>query len=492
MKKTINLLFASLFLCFFACEDAIDIDQPGRLDTGSAFQSIDDLQLGLLGAYNNLDITYQMSLTSRFTDEVYTGEQNGGQGDGLLNFNISPTTGEVANIWSSNYSAIWLANRIIDAAASLDRADDPTAYDDILGQAHAIRAFAHFQILTYFSTDYTDDNALAGILIDFAAPDIFVALPRNTNGEFYTLINSDLDTAAALITTDQGNKFMGQDFITALRARMAAYRGNYTQADTYAAQLLLSYPIANQTQFTNMFDDADFTEVIFSLERSVGDDYDGQGTAGGGWAGSLFAFIDAGASGGPFLEISRATYNIMDGTSDVRLSRSVNLAQSSPDPGYVGNPNFLNDDILLVFKYPGSGGQPLMNDLKVFRAAEMLLIRAEAAADANDLAAAAGFVKQLRDARFGFPQSVSFANQTEAFGAILDERRLELLFEGHRWVDLKRIGARGNRSIDRDTYECSFLAGCTLPTSDHRFTLPIPQIELDGNVTIRTQQNPGY
>lgn len=134
-----------------------------------------------------------------------------------------------------------------------------------------------------------------------------------------------------------------------------------------------------------------------------------------------------------------------------------------------------------------------MNDLKIFRSSEMLFIRAEAAADANDFTTVANLIDDLRDARFGTDVSTPTpANQTEAFGLILDERRLELIFEGHRWVDLKRIGTRGNRAIDRDAWECSFVSGCTLPNEDFRFTMPIPQTELDGNVTIRSQQNPGY
>ena len=121
----------------------------------------------------------------------------------------------------------------------------------------------------------------------------------------------------------------------------------------------------------------------------------------------------------------------------------------------------------------------------------MLLIRAEAAADAGDLTGAANLLKELRDARYGAPQAVqSFADETEAFGAILDERRLELLFEGHRWVDLKRLGNRGNRAIDRDAKECENLAGCTLPNSDYRFTLPIPLSETTANSGV--DQNDGY
>ena len=474
-----------------SCNDAIEIEQPGRLGADNAFQSISDLRGGLLGAYNFLDTTPEMGFTASFTDESYRGRDNGGQNQNTLNFNVNSNSGYAFSIWSNNYGAIGLANRIIAAAGNIDRNDDPTEYDNVLGQAYAIRAFSHFQVLTYFSTDYTDDSALAGLLLTEPTTDIFASVPRSTNGEFYTQIESDLNTAAGLITSDEGVTFMGQDFITALRARAAAYRGQYGVADGLAASLLADYPIANQAQYFAMYDDTDFTEVIFSLERSRNDSYDGQGLAGGGWAGSLFAFIDPSAGGGPFMEISRSTYNIMDNTPDIRLPRSVNLAESTIDPGYVTNDNFINDDVLLVFKYPGSDGQPLMNDLKVFRSAEMLLIRAEAAADANNLTAAAGFIDQLRDARFGSDQPTpNYGSQTEAFGGILDERRLEMLFEGHRWVDIKRLGARGNRSIDRDAKECSFLAGCTLPNTDFRFTLPIPLSELTANSGV--QQNPGY
>ena len=81
------------------------------------------------------------------------------------NFNINSSNGYASGIWSSYYGAIGMANRVIAAAAAgVDRDEDPTAYDNVLGEAYAIRAFAHFGILTWFSTDYEDDDALAGIL----------------------------------------------------------------------------------------------------------------------------------------------------------------------------------------------------------------------------------------------------------------------------------------------------------------------------------------
>lgn len=492
MKNIIfKIIIVTGITMFVGCNDAIDIEQPGRLSAENAFITIDDMQSGLLGAYNNLDNTYEIGFTAVLTDETYRGTDNGGQNLELLNFNINSSSGWPASIWISNYAAIDMANRIIEASETIDSSEDPDTYNNVLGQAYAIRAYCHFKILTYFSTDYTDDSALAGILMDAPTDDLFATAARSTNGEFYTFINSDLTLAEDLINQDLGYKFITQDFLTAVRARMAAYRQQYVLADQYAASLLNTYPIANQTQYFDMYDDVDTTESIFSLERTDNDSYDVQGSGGGGWAGSLFASVDASISGSPFMEMSRSVYNILSlNTDDIRYTRNLNTSESLIDPTYETNPNYLNDDVLLVFKYPGSEGVSLMNDIKVFRSAEMLLIRAEAAAEANLLNDVSIYLKELRDARYGSNQTlVTYNTQEEAFGAILDERRLEFLFEGHRWVDLKRMGDRGNRSIDRDARECSFFT-CSINNDDYRFTLPIPISETIANSEV--VQNPEY
>jgi len=97
---------------------------------------------------------------------------------------------------------------------------------------------------------------------------------------------------------------------------------------------------------------------------------------------------------------------------------------------------------------------------------------------------------------------MNFASAEEAFGAILDERRLEFCYEGHRYLDLKRLGARGKRDITRDPLDCQKYGACEdsdfYPTSSrqnensYKFTFPIPLVEQNGNAVIRDQQNPGY
>ena len=298
-----------------------------------------------------------------------------------------------------------------------------------------------------------------------------------------------------MLGDDTSNKTrINKDFITALRARIAAYREDYATAATLSQQLIEKYSLANREAYKAMFLDQEDGEVIFKLERTNNDNYDGQGATGspaaGGWAGARFAFVDATLGGSPYFEMGRSLFNIID-ENDVRYD--VNVAPSSLiDPDYESNNNPATD-IIVIQKYPGSEGQPLMNDLKVFRASEMYLIRAEAAVDQGNLGLAADLIKDIRDARFGeVTEAPSFGSATEAYAAILDERRVELAFEGHRWFDLKRLGTRANQGVLKDPIDCAFNGACTLSPDDFRFTLPLPIVEFNANPGLREQQNPGY
>ncbi len=497
MRKRNKLFLVAFLALLMGCNDAIDIRQPGRLDAANAFRSVADLQLGLLNVYDQWDLTPEIALASNFCDEVAVSFDSGGQGFALYDFVLNAGSAAAADFWVRNFRSNNRATILIEAAANITPdASEQDQYNNILAQAHAIRAYANLELLTYFSPDPTDDSALAAPVIDFI-PGLGIQPSRDTTGELWDYINSDLDTAASLSTEQSNTTFISRDAINAMRARAALTRRDYTTAANLASQLLAAYPLANTTQYQLMFLDADNTEVIFKLERTQNDNYDGQGATGsvatgGGWAGARFAFVDATITGGSYFEMDRALFNLMD-PADVRFT--VNVAPSSViNPNYDTDPDPVNTDILIIQKYPGSEGQPLMNDLKVFRSSEMLLILAEARAAQNDLAGAAALIDQLRDARFGSDQAApSYASQAEAFGAILDERRVELCFEGHRYKDLKRLGVAGNRGIQRDLTDCTIQSGaCALPADDFRFALPIPIVEINGNPGIASQQNPGY
>ncbi|MEW7281334.1 RagB/SusD family nutrient uptake outer membrane protein [Aquimarina sp. 2201CG1-2-11] len=501
MKKIIKFVF--LLALFTSCEDAIDIDQVGNITTDVAFQSVQDLQEGLNGLYTNYDMVQEIAHVSTFTDELAIGFNSGGQRATEYQFILDATSVAPATLWVRGYAEINTATRIILAAENVPVEDGEQGdYNDILGQAHALRAYSHFKLLSYFSTDMTDDSALGVVAVDFI-PSIDDALPRNTNAQVFALIEADLQRAENLIADQSNATFVSKDFVTALRARMALYRGQYATAVTHAQSLLGNYPIADRTEYTNMFLDVDNTEIIFKLERTLGDVFDVAGNLVSGIAdqsraGAKFAFTNETINGGAYFEIGRSLFNLLD-TDDIRFDVNVG-SESVISADYQNAADFENGDVLLVGKYPGSETQPLMNDLKVFRSSEMLLILAEAAAVNGNINGAANstaaYIKQLRDARFSTAQVLPvYADATEAFAAVLNERRIEFAFEGHRYLDLKRLGSLANQGILRDPLDCAdsrVNGACSLSVTDHRFTLPIPQVELIANPTMREQQNPGY
>ncbi|MCO6148316.1 RagB/SusD family nutrient uptake outer membrane protein [Flavobacterium sp. NRK1] len=514
MKNLKILLFVVVASLFAACDDAIDIIQPSELLPQDTFETVGDLSLGLNGVYGLIPGEDHIIFTSIFTDEVKIGYANGGQGkDGGLAFLLNANSGDADAIWASNYRLINAATRLIEGAKNVNPVDEENGidqseeYSNIIAQARALRAYGHFQLLTFFSENLKDDNALGVIALDFV-PTIQQQLPRNTNGEVFALIDSDLAFAQEnLQLTTSGNKsslrdYVSTDFVKALKARMAAYRGQYNVAEQLADELIVSYgltgkyaqgqshnlDLSNRDQllvrsnYYKLFRDGAFTpgntnEVIFKAGRAATPN-DATGNFYQAWSS-----VNTSITGSPFFEVSAALYNQLL-PDDIR--RTVII-----DP--TAYPSF---SIRPVGKYSESETVFFLADLKIFRSSEMVLIKAEARANANDFAGVAEQINIIRDARFG-----NEAGQTnghiavpgsaqEAWAAILDERRIELAFEGFRYIDIKRLGTLAGKGIDRAPSDCAFNGACNLELNDHRWTLPIPRRELSGNANI--QQNSGY
>ncbi len=487
-------LFVLLVMVIVGCEGVVDITQKGTLPPEETFNTVDDLQKGLLSVYANLDIFEELWFSAVFTDEISIGRGNGGQGLSLYNWIVNPETTMPAHTWVSTYDTINKATRLIVAAKNIDPGDQQALYDQILGQAYAIRAYEYFNLLKYFSADIADDSSL-GVIIFEGIPDIDAELPRSTTGEVFAFINADLAKAESLIPSGLllRTRFT-QQAITALRARMALYRQNYEAAENFSQQILDQRSLASPDEYVSMFLEGTVGEVIFKLERVPGDGYDNQANlnpAGSGWTGNLYAQVDTYT--GLHFEVSRSLFNLID-DDDVRLS-----VISAPKRTIVDNysnltpTEFYNQDVNPIFKYQGYT-IALLTDQIVFRVSEMVLINAEAKAAQGNLVGAALMVDKLRDARHtshDFPLPV-YTSKQEAFADILTERRIELAFEGHRYFDLRRIGPKIGAEIDRESIDCQLVSACDgpVPGESYKYVLPIPLVEFNANNKIT--QNPGY
>jgi hypothetical protein len=541
----ISSVFA--FFMFSSCEDAYNIVQDGELNE-SAITTVPLMQSWLNGIYGTVSIVSQVGFTGIFTDETSIGTGNGGQNLGLHSFFLTTGEGYATGIWYNNYITINRVNRLMRMVADPDGAGpllpqvpvptDPTeldTYNQIIAQARALRAFSYFQLLTYFSTDLKDDNAL-GVMLFTHVPTASEQLPRVANGLVFAQIEDDLAYAYANVSTTATYKYVSKNMITALRARMYLYRGNYVLAKQYAQDaiaaapgLSAATPVANpiptnplfslfvasnpatigaatsawNTAFYNptgpnsppyrkVFADAIQGEMIFALDRPAAGG-PGPNTA------TQFTTNSSNTAGSPLFEMSRALFNKLTAIpGDVR--RYVNVDPTSKcNPNYLTDPNYVASDVLIIDKYPGKPNAVLRNDEKIFRTSEMYLILAECLANEGNINGAtnsvAAIIKQFKDTRNFIPANQNqplpvYADATAALSAILDERRIELCFEAHRYIDLKRLGPVTGKSIDRDPTDDRPGSILTISNTDYRFTMPIPTDEINANPGI--QQNPGY
>ena len=477
MNKFRLILLAFCSTMIFSCNDAIDIIQEGELTPDVAYQTVGDLNQGLLGVYGIFNGATDIAFASVFTDEVRIGVANGGQGliEGEYLFVLNSTSGDAASLWYNNYQMVNFTTRIIKAAENITPEEGEEAqYADILAQAHILRAWGNFKLLTYFSEDMTNDDALGVILLDFV-PTITQKLPRNTNAEIYAYINSDLQKESDLTSNanNTNRNFVSKDFVKAFRARMALYRKDYATANTLSTELINTYPLTSRANYGAIWADVPVTvndEVIFRYDY-IQDDFA---------VGSIWASVNSTVTGSPFYEVSTQLSNLL-ATNDVR--RNVIIHPS-------GNGTAVNP----VGKYRGTGTIAQLNDIKVFRTSEMYFIRAEAKADAGDFAGVAEDLQTVLNNRLpvGAVTVDVPATKQAAFAEILKQRRVELAFEGHRYLDLRRLGPLAGVDINRDPADCEEYNACFLSSSDYRFVMPIPISEIGANPAIAGQQNPGY
>jgi starch-binding outer membrane protein, SusD/RagB family len=138
-------------------------------------------------------------------------------------------------------------------------------------------------------------------------------------------------------------------------------------------------------------------------------------------------------------------------------------------------------------KFTGQEGISGLYSIKVLRISELYLIRAEAYAKTSNYAAALADVNEIRAHR-SLPalENVPDAN---VLPAVLKEKRVEFMFEGHRYFDLLRNKLDIVRNFCNNPAQLN-TPRCTIEASSTTAIFPIPQREIDVNLNI--EQNPGY
>ncbi len=480
--KRVNkyFVFALITLIMPVSCDVVNIDPTHVLDGSNAFKSMSDVEGHLSGAYSGFRSVnyYQRAygvLADMMADDIAENVESLGNYRDIVDWLYVANEGNIANAWITPYSIINDANLIL---ANIDRFSEEAAGQKsrIRGQALAIRALAHFDLLRYFGQSYDRNSTALGVPIKTTSS---ITTPsRNTVQEVYDQIYADLTEAKTLlsgtldeaINSSTNRSKIDAIVVDAIQARVALYAKDYPTAITSSSNAInSSLGLAAFEDFPSIWtEDAIANEVIWSISFLPG-----QGTPGG----DVFFSVNNRLSFIP----TQGLLDLFDTDNDIRYSAyfTDDLVLATP-PNRVGQ--------IVPVKYLGRDGATDGNvDFKVFRIAEMYLIRAEAYANSNQDALAMADLNDLREARI---EDYVDENLTGAVlkEAIAEERRKELFIEGHRWFDLRRAGDGIVRGAD-----CAAPAtACELSADSHRWIWPIPQNELDANPGMAGQQNPNY
>ena len=475
-----------------SCEDFTEFDRDFLLEEDGSITNVNDLERLLLGTYNSIN-SYAtiVQFKSIASDEVRIGLGNRGQSLQLHSFTLTNNDVEPTGAWNSCYNVIDNVNRLLRTSENLSNPPSESAesilLEQIQGEAYAIRAFQYFDLLRLFAPDFNTTTAgvpLATEVLIIGENDLNI--PRSTVGEVLEQIRTDLDLAESLIPNTQTNvNRFSTIAINALRARVELYAGTDYQAAIDAATLVINErPVVTGEDYINMFrldpvdPDLTTTETIFQIER---DQFDGR-------IGTIWSDVNLDVFFSASIDLTLALLNSAGvDRQNLNIDFETEITERESEL-------LVDDNDIFIGKYLGSAELISANNIKVFRTSEMHLIRAEAYARLNELDLASDDIALLRTQRVSpivTPQI--YGSQEEAFVDILNERRVELAFEGHRLFDLKRFEQGLNRVVEDCSNGDRPSTACDLEANSFRFTFPIPQAEIFANDGISdADQNPGY
>jgi hypothetical protein len=169
----------------------------------------------------------------------------------------------------------------------------------------------------------------------------------------------------------------------------------------------------------------------------------------------------------PSIEADAAAETRPGGAPDLRYASKVTrLASARTAPQSAGISTQLQFTI-----YPSN-----TSSIPIIRNEELILLRAEANLQLGNLQTALDDINFIRTTSGGL--AASTLTPASGFNAILTEllrqRRLSLLFEGHRWVDLRRYGRLS--TLPRDQTSHIYVNA-----------YPVPQAECDARVNVITR-----
>eukprot|EP01133_Synstelium_polycarpum_P003264 gene3264-3718_t len=339
--------------------------------------------------------------------------------------------------YQDNYQANYRANTVLENLGVV-----VNKKDDLEGQARFVRAFAHFVAVRLFAQPYgyTPNNDHLGVplrLTTEVTPGV-----RATVKQVYDQIIADLKIAENKLAATNGG-YPTKWAAKALLARVYFSMNDFTNAYAYADQVISSGQFTFETDYSKRFSEGQSTEAIFQMINTPGA-YD---------------------AGGELRSQFRSDINL----PTLRFTQQLFSSISSGDARKAWFNNVKYPGLVVTTKY----NKERFN-VPMIHLTEMKLIRAESAAELNtNLTVAVNDINDIMNRAYGGIRTVP-ANSSASLirTTVRAERAIEMVAEGDRLYEIKRIGARGENIDKRGAvWNCPGLA------------LQFPQEEISSNTS---------
>lgn len=399
-------------------------------------------ELGEIGSddyYLTADL-YQNRLTSLYRD-FYTWSKDANSADNL-------------NDWDRGYNCVFMANIVLDGLSQMkDGTYDISKWKEIRASALFYRAHAFFQLAQVFSYPFgMTEMEQYGIPLRLSA-DVSEKISRNTISETYAQITKDLLESVQFLPQKSAYKERpSKSACYALLARIYLSMRDYDKALESAnasldiVDLLLDYNKLSATaNYPFQGSDIMDTEVLFKstpVTRS-------------GITSPLSVFI------------AKIDPDLYDNYLQEDLRKGIFFRTATPN-GFRYKGSFYASTTFFV---------GLATD-------EVYLIRAECLSRLGKLHDAVETIEKLRKKRFvanselyKVPELIG-SDQNKLLKFVRDERRLQLIFRGLRWTDIRRYNMESESiSIRRILNDKTY----TLMPNDKRYAYLIPSLVMGYN-----------
>jgi hypothetical protein len=429
------------------------------------------------------------------------------------------TSTTTEQLWYQRYHIIASTNAIINKAAEGTIPED-ARFNEILGQAHAYRAYAYHSLVQHYAKGYLIGTPATdpGVPLLFASEAPFTSEPRSSVQAIYDQCMLDVNTAIGYFEgatsrptgTADAKSQLNIDVAYGLKARIALNSGDWRTAADAAKLARQNYPLMDESDYYTGFNTTMLSEVIWGSNvittettyfRSyfylMSNTFNGSQVRNNPKIADkrLYAQIpDTDYRQGLFLKeapnSNSSASNGMGGwdnnTNPLYTTEEEFEAEIDRLAGVYGWTSRHNTHPYMHVKMKNKNpGTTDPDDIILMRSSEMYLIEAEAEAMLGNVAAAQAALKPLGEERDSAYDVTMYGTKESLMDHIKFQRGLELWGEGFLYTDKIRWdegidhAANGGSGASEVLYNEGFKQD--KPSVNSEWVFKIPQAEMDAN-----------